>query len=43
MNIKPISVGLLLMTLLFSSWLHAAVDINEQAPQTYIVKSGDTL
>jgi len=43
MNTKPISVGLLLMSLLFSSALHATVDLNEQAPETYTVKKGDTL
>lgn len=43
MNMKPISVCLLLASLLFSSWLYAAVAINDEAPQTYIVKKGDTL
>jgi hypothetical protein len=43
MKIKPISLCLLLMSLLFSSWLYAAVELNDEAPQTYIVKKGDTL
>jgi hypothetical protein len=43
MKMKPISVGLALMSLLFSGLLHATVDLNEQAPQTYTVKKGDTL
>ena len=43
MKIKPISLCLLLMSLIFSGWLYAAVELNEEAPQTYIVKKGDTL
>jgi hypothetical protein len=43
MKTKSLSVCLLLLTLLFSGWLQAAVELNEKAPQTYIVKKGDTL
>jgi hypothetical protein len=43
MKIKPISVGVLLLSVLFSTWLYGAVDLNEEAPQTYTVKKGDTL
>jgi len=43
MKIKTISVCLLLMSLLFSGWIYAAVELNEKAPETYIVKKGDTL
>jgi hypothetical protein len=31
------------MALLFSGWLWAAVELNEDAPETYTVKKGDTL
>ena len=31
------------MSLLFSAWLQAAVELNENVPETYIVKKGDTL
>jgi len=34
---------MLLLSLLFSGALAAAVELNEQAPETYIVKKGDTL
>ena len=43
MKIKCISVCLLLSSMLFSSWLYAAVELKDKAPQTYIVKKGDTL
>ena len=43
MKIKPISVCVLLLSVLFSSWLYAAVELNEEAPETYTVKKGDTL
>lgn len=43
MKIKPISVCVLLLSVLFSSWLYAAVELNEKAPETYTVKKGDTL
>jgi LysM domain len=43
MKTKSLSVCLLLVTLLFSGWLQAAVELNEDVPQTYIVKKGDTL
>tara|TARA_R110002110_G_scaffold205066_7_gene417075 strand:+ start:210156 stop:211151 length:996 start_codon:yes stop_codon:yes gene_type:complete len=31
------------VSLLFSGWLQAAVELNEEVPETYIVKKGDTL
>lgn len=34
---------LLLAALFFSAWTLAAVELNEDVPQTYIVKKGDTL
>ena len=34
---------LLLTSMLFSGWLYAAVELNDEAPETYIVKKGDTL
>ncbi len=43
MNKRPLSVCLLLLSLLFSAWLQAAVELNENVPETYIVKTGDTL
>ncbi len=43
MKIKLISVCLLLTSMLFSGWLYAAIELNDKAPQTYIVKKGDTL
>jgi hypothetical protein len=43
MKIRSLSVCLLLMSLLFSAWLQAAVELNENVPETYIVKKGDTL
>ena len=38
-----LSACLLMMSLLFSAWLQAAVELNENVPETYIVKKGDTL
>lgn len=43
MKMKPISVCVLLLSVLFSTWLYGAVELNEEAPQTYTVKKGDTL
>jgi len=43
MNKRPIAVCLLLCSLLFSGWLQAAVELNQDVPETYIVKKGDTL
>ena len=43
MKIRSVSVCLLLVSLLFSGWLQAAVELNEDVPETYIVKKGDTL
>jgi hypothetical protein len=39
-----LKLGLLLASLVFSGWLHAAVvELKDDAPQTYIVEKGDTL
>ena len=43
MNIKSLSVCLVLLSLLFSSWAQAAVALNDDVPDTYTVKKGDTL
>ena len=43
MKNRPISVCLLLFSLFFSGWLQAAVELNKDVPETYIVKKGDTL
>ena len=43
MKNRSLSVCLLLLSLLFSAWLQAAVELNENVPETYIVKKGDTL
>ena len=43
MKIKLFSVCLLLTSMLFSGWLYAAVELNDEAPETYIVEKGDTL
>jgi len=43
MNRSAPLVCLLLMALLFSGWSQAAVELNEDVPETYIVKKGDTL
>lgn len=43
MKRSSLSVCLLLLSLLFSAWLQAAVELNEDVPETYIVKKGDTL
>ena len=43
MKIKSISLSLLLASLLFAGWAQAAVQLNEDVPETYIVKKGDTL
>lgn len=43
MKTKSLSVCLLLLSLLFSGWLQAAVELNDDVPETYIVKKGDTL
>jgi hypothetical protein len=40
---RILSTGLLLASLLASGWLQAAVDLNDDIPETYIVKKGDTL
>lgn len=43
MNKKSLSVCLLLLSLLCSGWLQAAVELNDDVPETYIVQKGDTL
>ena len=43
MKTRSLSVCVLLLSLLFSTWLQAAVELNENVPETYIVKKGDTL
>lgn len=43
MKTRPLAVCLLLLSLLSSAWLQAAVELNENVPETYIVKKGDTL
>ena len=43
MNNKPYTVFLLLMSLLFSGWLQAEVELKDELPATYTVKKGDTL
>lgn len=43
MKTRSLSVCLLLLSLLFSAWTQAAVELNENVPETYIVKKGDTL
>ena len=42
MEIRSLSV-LLLLSLFFSAWTHAVVELNEDVPETYIVKKHDTL
>lgn len=43
MKSRSLSVCLLLASLLFSAWTQAVVELNEDVPETYIVKKGDTL
>jgi LysM domain len=43
MKIKSFSVFLLLLAALFSASLQAAVELNDELPETYTVKEGDTL
>jgi hypothetical protein len=43
MKTRSLSVCLLLLSLFFSAWTQAAVELNEDVPETYIVKKGDTL
>ncbi|PLW71019.1 LysM peptidoglycan-binding domain-containing protein [Pseudohalioglobus lutimaris] len=43
MKIRSLSIGLLLVSLMFSAFLQAAVELKENVPETYIVKKGDTL
>ncbi len=43
MKTRSLSVCLLLLSLLFSGWLQAEVELNAEVPETYLVKKGDTL
>ncbi len=43
MKARSFSFGLLLVSLLFSACLQAAVELNDNVPETYTVKKGDTL
>jgi hypothetical protein len=43
MKIRSLSACLLLLSLFFSAWTQATVELNENVPETYIVKKGDTL
>ena len=43
MKRSTLSVCTLLLSMLFSAWLQAAVELKEDVPETYIVKKGDTL
>ena len=43
MKTRSLSVCLLLLSLLFSGWTQAAVELNADVPEIYIVKKGDTL
>jgi len=43
MKTRSLSICLLLISLLFSGWTLAEVELNEDVPETYIVKKGDTL
>lgn len=43
MKIRSLSIFVLLASLLFSGWLHAAVELNDDVPEVYVVKKGDTL
>ena len=43
MKTKSFSICLLLMSLLLSGWIQAAVELNDDVPETYTVKRGDTL
>ena len=43
MKTRSFSICLLLISLLFSGWIQAAVELNDDVPETYTVKQGDTL
>ncbi|TDG15797.1 LysM domain-containing protein [Seongchinamella unica] len=43
MKTRSLSIWLLLVSLIFSGVLQAAVELNDDVPETYIVKKGDTL
>lgn len=43
MKSRSLHASLLVALLMFSSWLSAAVELNDGVPKTYTVKKGDTL
>lgn len=43
MKKRSLSIGLVLVALLFSAFLQAAVELNDDVPEVYVVKKGDTL
>ena len=43
MKTSSLSVCLLLLSLIFSAWAQAVVELNQDVPETYTVKKGDTL
>ena len=43
MKIRSLRVCLLLLALVLSGWVNAQVELNDGAPETYVVKKGDTL
>jgi len=43
MKTRSVTIWLLLFALLCSGWARAAMELNEDVPETYIVKRGDTL
>lgn len=43
MNKRALAICLLVASSFLSGWLHAAVALNDDVPETYIVKKGDTL
>jgi LysM domain-containing protein len=43
MKSRSLSIGLLFASLMFSAFLQAAVQLNDDVPEVYIVKKGDTL
>jgi len=43
MKTRSFSLCLVLLSVLFSGMVHAALELNDDVPETYIVKKGDTL
>jgi hypothetical protein len=43
MKTRSLSICLLLLSLIFSAWTQAEVELNEEVPEVYVVKKGDTL